>query len=318
MYGHTQAQHGAAVGYGAAAPAYVDEQGLGKGAFVRTQRRRLNLNAIVLAVAGPWLLFCAVGAALSFEVRHEQPLFAWAIVVACFSLVALTGLCGCTAAGRWLAGAEREPTWFAFLFVSLVVAFCSATVLGSSIYKASMLPYYDMRSLNNYSNVIPSKVHGQQLMDGGIVEFAIGSKLDISRSIGFKSGKVYCVAPVVLGDDKPETYDFWAVGVDCCSGSHADFSCANYNDPVARGGLRLMSEGDRPFYRLAVQQAEAAYKIKASFPVFFEWTVDPSAKVEQWKRDGRSRFITWMLSFLVYQSFLVTSASLAFAKMGSS
>lgn len=290
----------------------------GKGHFLRSQRRRLNIRPVFLAALVPWALFSVVYAVLSFEIHYQEPGLCMAVIMAAFLLVMLSGLFACSASGRWFVNAEHEPTWLIFIFLSMVLAFVSAYSVGSMNFKTNMQPYYNMRNLNNYSDVSPVRMRGQQLMDAGIIEFAPGTKLDISKSMGFKNSKVYCVAPIVKGDDPLATYDFWAIGTDCCSGFQADFHCPHFNNPHANGGLRLMADGDRAFYRLAVQQAEATYNIKAIHPLFFEWSVDPMDMVEGWKHAGRSDYLVWMLSYFVFQAFLVAVAALAFAKMGFS
>lgn len=66
----------------------------------------------------------------------------------------------------------------------------------------------------------------------------------------------------------------------------ANFHCDHFNNPHANGGYRLMTDNDRPFYRLAVQQAEATYKIRAVHPLFFEWAIDPIATVDGWRHQS--------------------------------
>merc|ERR1719160_616815 len=98
-------------------------------------------------------------------------------------------------------------------------------------FHSNLEPYYDVTNLNTYPAVDPSRMRGVQLMDAGRIMFTRGSKLDIERSMGFRNKETYCVAPIVSGADPQhmDRYDFWAVGVGCCSGyspgSKADFSC---------------------------------------------------------------------------------------------
>eukprot|EP00444_Apocalathium_aciculiferum_P028610 CAMPEP_0183442132 /NCGR_PEP_ID=MMETSP0370-20130417/87105_1 /TAXON_ID=268820 /ORGANISM="Peridinium aciculiferum, Strain PAER-2" /LENGTH=335 /DNA_ID=CAMNT_0025631645 /DNA_START=67 /DNA_END=1071 /DNA_ORIENTATION=+ len=264
-----------------------------KGTFLRGRRRRMNVQPLFLSVLVPWVLFSVLYAVLSFSIHYEAPVLCFGIVAAGFLAVVLVGVLALSASGRWFANAEREPTWLKFMFLAGLLAFFAAYVLGSGNYGSNMERYYNMRNLNNYTGVSPAQMRGQQLMDAGIVQFAAGTKLDLSKSNGFKNNNVYCVAPITLGDTPLATYDFWVVGKNCCSGSQPDFHCANFNNPHANGGLRLMSDNDRPFYRLAVQEAEASYNIKAVHPLFFEWSVEPMTTVEGWRQTGVSEYLVW-------------------------
>merc|ERR1719161_3450528 len=114
-------------------------------------------------------------------------------------------------------------------------------------------------------------------------------------SMGFKNLQMYCVAPIVSGsrDDakRISSYDFWAIGTNCCSGTQADFHCEGFNIRGASAGVRLMRDDHRAFYRLAVQQAEAAYNIRADHPLFFHWMQDPNAEVTAYMDEGYKYYL---------------------------
>eukprot|EP00913_Durusdinium_trenchii_P009404 g8838.t2 len=152
---------------------------------------------------------------------------------------------------------------------------------------------------------------------------------------GFKNDDTYCVAPIILGKDQMASYDFWAVGVNCCPGQSPDFRCGEYNNAHARAGLRLMSDVERPFYRLAVQQAEAAYNIRTKppicpkqcvwwshqfglsrteHPMFFHWVQDPVALTNEWISDGHRFVFKSMGVFFVFNFFCVSCAIIVFSK----
>merc|ERR1740117_1536623 len=120
-------------------------------------------------------------------------------------------------------------------------------------------------------------------MDAGRMTFAKGSRLDLTKSMAFRNVDTYCVAPIVGKNETNQTrrtsYDFWAVGLNCCTGRVGDFNCGEYNNPHALSGLRVMQEEQRNFYHLAVNQAEASYGIQANHPLFFYWMQDTTAEV---------------------------------------
>jgi len=296
---------------------YGSSQYASKGTWLQLPRRRLNFVPMIVCTLVPWALFVLAYSTMAFSLHYQQPLISYLFVL--LLLVAVIAVCAKAFAGRlklFGANAEREPSWLIFFAGSLLLAWLVGVVQGNANFAANTGRYYEIGNLNNYTNVYPNTMLGQQLLDAGIVAFAPGSQLDTKMSMGFKNGQIYCVAPIVFGTAPPVSYDFWAVGNDCCSGNQADFSCANYNNPQASGGLRLMHSQDRSFYRLAVQQAEATYNIKAGHPLFFRWEVDPSKQVQAWMSEGQGQFVAWILSYLVFQLFVVAITSVIFSKLG--
>lgn len=281
-------------------------------------RRRINGVAVLLMVLVPCALFALV--LFSMSLHYKTPNRCYFLVGLAFLAVLGSGLMAVfSMKQRYVVSAVREPNWVIFFFICMALAWVLAYSMGEYNFAHNMRPFNDLRNLNNFTNVNPSRIRGQMMMDAGYVTFVPGTRLDIGRSMGFKSDSTYCVAPIVFGSEQMPYYDFWAVGTDCCSGTAADFHCNNFNNPYADGGLRLVggdSDEQRPFYRLAVQQAEAAHGIQAVHPLFFRWVQDPVAVTESYHTDG-ARFIAFgLLAHLMLQLFLVAIATIAFSKMG--
>jgi len=201
------------------------------------------------------------------------------------------------------------------------VALLLGVALGDRNFWTHMQPYYDLTNLNSYQGVDPARMRGQELMDAGRVLFVPGTRLDLSRSMGFKNQDTYCVAPItggaVQGNPPLASYDFFAVGKNCCSGNAADFKCGLYNHPSAHGGVRLVRDEERAFYRLAVQQAQSAFAIKAVHPLFFHWVVDPMDEVASFRQQAYQFYLTAMFSHFGFQLVLVVIAVLSFAQKGA-
>lgn len=268
----------------------------------------LERGAILACLFVPWSAFAVVSGVLTFTLHYDSPGLCWFIV---WSVGALVLVCCYLAVKllymRFIGHAARDPTWYILLAVSLLCAWGVAVFLGSVNYWSNVRPVKDIELLSVYPHVDLSKVSGQQLMDTGRVTFVEGTHLDLKRSMGFKNLERYCVAPITVGNTTLATYDFWAVGLNCCSGA-GDFHCGEYSNPRARSGLRLMREDQRPFYRLAVQQAEASFGISSPHPLFFYWMQDPVAELDAYQSDAVKYYIFGLLSFLCFQTFNVLVA----------
>lgn len=286
--------------------------------LIHGQRQRLNVHGILLALFAPWLLFLSVVAVISFRIHYGQPEI-------CFLLVALIFLGGVAAPGMLAAkqvknkftDASYSPSWNIYLVMTCLIAFVVGGLVGEYNYSHFMQPYYDYLNLGVYTDVDTNQFVGQQLMDAGRINFRKGTALDLTHSMGFRNTEMYCVVPILTRDSPfvAASHDFWAVGKNCCSGTTADFHCAGFSDPLSTGALRLINNQDRPFYRLAVQQAEATYKITATHPLFFEWVRNADTEMESFKQKGITTFIMWICAYLIFQGTITTIAALSFSKL---
>jgi len=215
---------------------------------------------------------------------------------------------------------DPEPGWYTYFAIMTGIAVFVGWYLGHGIYNTYSFPYYQVNDLKTLANIDASKEHGQNVMDAGIMNFAEGNRIDAMRGWHFKQKTLYCVAPIIRGKfpNVPETqsFDFWAVGKDCCSTSASDFRCGAYNNPLARGGIRNMNDADRAFYRLAIEQATALYGIQASHPVMFEWSLDPLETINSWNTHGFTKYLVYVAFALVFFTFAMAMATVKFSFLG--
>lgn len=304
--------------YGSAFGPQVDPQAkFGQTPF-RGAKRRTNLLSVFLALLVPCAIFAIAFTLLSFDLHYSQPQMAYSGLGALFVLVLLFAFWSIDALKKRDQG--RDPTWYIFIFATSLLAWTTGAVLGNANYFRNMQPFYDILNLNVYNHVDPTVTRGQQLMDAGRIFFTPGTALDLRYSMTFKNLDTYCVAPLTGVNANgtarvPESYDYWAVGLNCCN-EWKGFRCGEFNNPKARSGLRLMRDDLRPFFRLAVQQAEAAYNVKAVHPLFLYWMQDPAAEVHAYEDTGYRYFSLGLTSFCGFQLFAVIFACISFAKSG--
>jgi hypothetical protein len=273
----------------------------------------MNLVGVGASLFAPWWLFCFILALMSFHTHYESPPLAKASVFFGLGLAVLMVFLSYKARKR-----NADPMWYHYCAIAMLIASVTAGLLGDMNYWQNMNAFYQYENLDTYVPVNPSTQRGQQLMDSARVYFTAGTKLDLTKTVAFKNQDIYCVAPISdqPPDKKLPSYDYWAVGINCCSGVANDFRCGEFNNPHARAGLRLMRDDQRPFFRLAVQQAEAAYGIKSSHPLFFYWLQDPVAEQSAYRDDGWRLYYLGMLGFFCVNLFCVGSTACAFAKLG--
>jgi len=290
---------------------------------VRPTVRRMNLVGVAFATFVPWVIFCFLTAALSFEMHFRQPSTVQALVIATASVLVVV-LVGdlwwiCQKRQMGVAG-MNGASWVLFMCFTGLVAVALAVVFGNRVFELNSEPFFDITALNSYDEVDPGSVRGQELMDAGQILFSKNAHLDLTKSMSFKNQNTYCVTPITVsnGDiwNPPlPSYDFWAVGKDCCSPTANSFHCGAWDNPKARGGLRMVQDDERAFYRLAVQQAQSAYAIKAVHPLFFHWVAEPVVETYRLQQNAYKAFLLAMGCYLACQIMLVCLASMCFYKL---
>lgn len=265
----------------------------------------MSLGDIAACLIVPLLIFTVVSYASESFIHYSLNWLHWAICIAALMIALVFG---------YMAFTSRKLS-VGVVFALSLLGWILGVALGNGNYNDHTVPYYDILNLNVYKTVDPSKFTGQQLMDAGQIEFVPGTHMNLSKSYGFKNEDVYCVAPIVgpnAGKEGPEVYDFWAVGLNCCSGHAADFRCGEYNNVNARKGLRLMRDYERNFFRLAVQEAEAAYNIRANFPVFMYWMEHPSDEIDAYQDDASKTFFMGVGIFAIVEVLITVLVVVAF------
>jgi len=305
-------------------PAITEPSPLGEQTPLLVQKRRNGTSAtrlsrlLVIAQALaclllPIFIFIGTGLAFTFQSMVGLALVAppLAIAVLAWSL---------RKSSKVTLGAElaRDLWWHSFLLATICAYWVLGIALGSHN-RASAGKYFDYVSMGTYMEVNPLMATGQLLQDAGRILFEPGAQVDLSRAVGFKNTRLYCVAPVTMANSTgAQAYDFWVVGVDCCSGGSGpstNFRCGEIWNPRAAAALRILEEGDtRGYWRLAVQEAEAAFQIRAEHPLFLHWMQDPVNEVNSSWQNAKYALLVQCMTVATVQFLLVLAAVVALGK----
>jgi len=293
----------------------VDEEYAPKKEGLGQQRARVDVLEVLLSIFLPLAIFMLASAVLSFRMRYNLWPLAWIIALCCVLPAVHVRALSKNAFKE--SEESSQGKWKLFLCTLCFLAWALALMLGVMNYSTNMKPFYDMSALNYYPSVDPS-TSGQSHIDAGRILFQPGSHLGTTRAMGVKVGTTYCVAPVVnpstqkgLRTDEVE-YDYWAVGENCCSSVQPQtrWTCGEINNPLAHAGMRLMTDAPQAFYRMAVQEAEATYKIRAKNPIFLHWMQDPAAQMTAWRENGTRIYLQGVVSLFVLLCFSSVVATL--------
>jgi len=281
--------------------------------FTPGSRIRMNIVAMFLNVFIPWGVFMFCCGVSSFYLMYSKPELAWALIATVFVLWGISLF--------FALGARKfnpDPTWFTYSTLVVGIMAVAGTVIGLNNYKNFAKPYFEINDLKRIEGIDASFTPGKNVMDGGIFRFKPGNQIDDDRAWHFHYHSTYCVAPIITNRTAPlsQTYDFWAVGKDCCSVSASDFRCGSWGSTRGAGGIRVLSGGDLPYYRLAVQQSESLYDVMAPNPIFLTWSDNPVVEVESLNQMVFKNFLIMSAFAFIASLFLMTCATVQFAFIG--
>lgn len=257
-------------------------------------RKRLSMQGILEVVLPPMIIFIFVFWLVSSEVSYYHPNVAIFLIVVLFMVPIGLGLRALQIHRRWSLGLSNRSPWMLWIAAgSVAIAAIVALIFGMIHFNLNTREYYDAESLSTVGGtdgLNPTEASGAQYVDVMTITFEKKTFVDESLSLGFKNGDLYCVAPIVT-NVTPASYDFWAVGTNCCDALGGSFWCSGViNDPSVHTATRYMDVSMRPFFKFAVQQAEAEYGIKARHPLFFSWTKDPNERRSLYMRKTLKSF----------------------------
>jgi len=272
-------------------------------------RRRQNPLEIIGCALMATTAFALVYDCTSSGLRYSSMILAYLIGPGVICLLAL--------GTSYLAYQRRQRLWIA-ISICLWAALVIGVVLGEQTYWRYTVHGHGYEDLASYVNVDPSKDSGQSYMDAGRVYFKENSYVLRTNASAFRDGALYCAAPIVrnmegntnqaftraVGTPPSGTFDFWAVGKNCCPTSGYGFTCGEVESPAARSGLRIISTTERNFYLLATKAWSAQYNQYAKHPLFFTWVKDTLRYERSMRDSARSSWWTWTLVFFLVSFFV--------------
>lgn len=283
-------------------------------------RRIINWCPFLVLLLWPWTWYIAACSLTMFSIRYENAVLPLLFILLTFIIV--------INARAIIYLLNRKLPFFAWINRFLYIYAIAGVVIGDYIFWEYMIEPVSLQHRAVYTSVnpstkiidgLPQPAQGKRYQDGGVFYFGGAHvKVDVSRAMSFKSRDVFCVAPIVDGECKNNcAYEFWAVGKNCCGETYIDFRCGLPSGGIQSGGskagLRNVRAFDRPFYRLAVTQAEGVHGIQSRHPIFIDYTdhEDPMLTLARLQQSALRMFMTnLVVSFGVHMLISVKIAKM--------
>lgn len=272
-----------------------------------------QLAQAVLHLVAPPCIFLFTSSLLSFHVHFDVGAGVWLL-----SLLSLAPFYLARRSERHALEYRLDRTWPRLSQFLFFVAAVAGMLFGGLNYCYYGWPSYSLDGLRTYTDLDATDVPGQRLMDAGRVTFAEHTRLLTDLAMSYTEGETYCVVPITTkqaGKDirTPGRVDLWAAGVGCCSPGQNNFHCGDFHSPKAKSGLRVVDESQLRFFRLAVQQAEAAYNLEAGQPMFFTWLEDTDKTLENFFHLSFKNFVVANVYHMGFNTVCVLAFVVFFA-----
>lgn len=179
----------------------------------------------------------------------------------------------------------RSRDWRFLGFICLIVTLL-ANALGTHCYTMLTSEMVKYNFMQGYANVIPTNSPGST-EDAGTIDFAVGTRVDSSRGIGYRSRDLYCVAPVVAEQEGTQV-GYWAAGLNCCD-ERSNFRCGDVTNPSILGGVVVVEKEEVEMYDLAARMSAATFDL--ALPEdrqFVRWGTDVKAYKDILRADVRT------------------------------
>jgi hypothetical protein len=214
--------------------------------------------------------------------------------------------------GQSYASSPSKSRFYMFVGVLVVVATANGVMSGLSIHARFYMPYYSYKNRPVYSDVLATEP-AAAVADGGLIGFANNAIVDTIRMGNRMSprGNRFCVAPI-LDESQQTQAEFWAVGMDCCSGRVA-FYCDDVLDADARTGAvvfdtkSMFAQDPYPEFIKAVKQAAARSQIELpKDPVLVRWVKDPESVTDGLWADGTLHLVAGIGAYALISAVVGT------------
>jgi hypothetical protein len=191
----------------------------------------------------------------------------------------------------WFYGKRWGPVSLLALGLLCFLAICLGTALGQQGWNLAFRQVFWLSTGSQYLPTSASTAAGSRI-DAAVLAFRNETtgpidftSVDADRSVGFKDGDIFCVAPILsptMASSDNTRVNYWAIGINCCQLS-GSFTCDASRDPAGGYGVVQLDGGfpcpscNQDNFRQAVLKAQAIHGVvSAPDAIFVRYVSSPT------------------------------------------